>query len=169
MKFRETYNRSSLLLATSQTLWSVWFIEVEVTDQAGNTGTATYEVSVPHNPGKVALADKVAYTVMGKCSSSTARYNLIAEQSTEEMPAITAYPNPVSGNGLTVQVYASADQEADFSFVNANSHKVSVAKKVLKAGINEVMLSTANLPNGVYVLIIQTGDRQSARKIVVLK
>ncbi len=91
------------------------------------------------------------------------------EDAPEEMEApadITIFPNPAAGR--TMVAFASEEeQEVTIQVVNAKGQEVAVVSQLAAQGENEVELSLAGLPRGLYTLRLLKGNGAVTKKLVV--
>lgn len=148
----------------------VYTIRVAVADKAGNTTTAEYQVVVPVSLRQPAVAGAVAYTqVSSNCGTGTppvAGGKSIFERLTDYL---TVYPNPASGDFLTVNVQAAQRQEAIFTLFDSRGQAVMTTTKTLEAGTNQVPVSLEKTTTGVYLLIVTKDKQRMVKRVVVVK
>jgi hypothetical protein len=82
-------------------------------------------------------------------------------------PNATAFPNPFTGQ-LTVQLQLAQPEQIQLSLTDmAGRNVLSMPVQQLAAGSQQLQLDTRNLPAGVYLLRIESGD--TARTLRVVK
>ena len=81
---------------------------------------------------------------------------------------LEVFPNPVSDN-LTVVFTANESAETIVKIVDAVGHNVLESNVLSTVGKNFVTLDLRGLPNGLYLLHVQTGETVNIQKIKVSK
>ena len=79
--------------------------------------------------------------------------------SAEAQKALSAYPNPTSGQALNVSLDLAAAQETTFDLVNTLGQRVASTTRSLRAGANQLQLPTAGVAGGLYQLVVRSGDQ----------
>ncbi len=82
--------------------------------------------------------------------------------------ALTVFPNPV-GDNLTVVYTANESAETFIKVVDAVGHNVLENNTLSAVGKNFVTLDLRALPNGLYLLHVQTRETINIQKIKVSK
>ena len=115
-----------------------------------------------------------AYSTCGGVSSSRSfQTNSVAvsTQEIEEISAWTVFPNPTAGND-EVNIYISAANafQANINLTDINGKLVSaLGQHTLTGGENSLIISVANLPQGVYNLTLTSEEGITNKRIVVSK
>ena len=87
---------------------------------------------------------------------------------TQDIPALVIYPNPVK-NEMNVEFTSDTGTPATFT-LNALDGKDVLAKQYdVVVGINNLVIDTQNLANGLYVLKIQIGSTVLTEKVMIQK
>ena len=81
----------------------------------------------------------------------------------------TVSPNPVESGVLTLEMDISKDMEGSILLVDITGKKCYETSIALVEGKNQHTISTENLPNGFYVLMVRTENGIMSRKIQVTK
>ena len=83
--------------------------------------------------------------------------------------AVRAYPNPFATD-LTIEYNLPASGKVTVDLLNLNGQVVQQLRSgVQPAGAQRTTLEAAALPNGVYLLRIDQGQRRTTRKVVLLR
>lgn len=157
----------------------VYTIHFSVADEAGNVGTATYLVTVPHSRnGDPAVDDGPVYVVNSNCgglSKTSDDYDLATEISLPEGYALKQnYPNPFNPdteirfsipepNAVTLQVFNSTGQLVR-TLVSNN----------MAAGHHKVVWNATDdfgrrVSSGVYIYLLRAGSFTAQHKLVLMK
>lgn len=102
--------------------------------------------------------------VMGSMSLDS---NPDAINELERILALEIFPNPVS-DVLNLRTNAQATNTYDFQLFDQNGRQVSTAKLMIPSGENIAPIEVANLPTGIYNLILSDGKNQIAKKMLKL-
>ena len=78
------------------------------------------------------------------------------------------FPNPANGD-IQLNVNVNAETEASISIINAIGQTVLLNKVSLNPGANSFIWDVSLVPNGVYLLSIQTAEGLTAKRIEILK
>jgi hypothetical protein len=152
----------------------VYSINISVTDNSGNTATATCYVTVPHNKKKDAIVDGVAYSIEG-CEGNGAQRDYAANYENEEtitpndLHLSQNFPNPY--NPTTTIKY----QVADAGFVTLKVYDVlgnEVANLVSEnkgQGSYSVMFEATDLPSGIYIYQLKVNSFIETKKMILMK
>lgn len=99
----------------------VYTIYFEVEDEAGNLGTASAQVHVPHSNNGTAIDDGVAYEVTGDCEAYKSSF--LADNGTDQNQ-IENYPNPFS-NKTNIDFTVSETGTFSLKVYNSMGHHVA--------------------------------------------
>ncbi|MCB2410489.1 Ig-like domain-containing protein [Hymenobacter lucidus] len=91
----------------------------------------------------------------------------IAAGAATASPELRVYPNPASAAHLNIGVYSAVEQTLSLSLYNATSQRVVTQHHALSVGDNELRLTIANLPNGLYILKGQKGGEQFTQRVLI--
>ncbi|WP_167856266.1 Ig-like domain-containing protein [Hymenobacter metallicola] len=80
---------------------------------------------------------------------------------------VQVYPNPASDDQLTIAVQAPAEQQLSLALFNATGQRVASTQHSLSLGDNQVRMSIATLPSGLYVLVGQKGADTFTQRILI--
>lgn len=149
----------------------VYTIQVAAADQYGNTGTAAYEVQVPHDQQKAAQADAAAYTVNEHNITSVSAGAALSGASYVEAAesTVAVYPNPATSNHITIEIYADNAQTVTISLLSATSQKMVKIQKSLETGNNVLQLPLDKVSDGMYVLLVEKENEQITRKLIIAR
>jgi hypothetical protein len=152
----------------------VYSINIAVTDNSGNEGTATCYVTVPHNKKKDAIDDGIAYSIEG-CVGNGARRDYAADNEKKEVLSPNDlhlsqnFPNPF--NPTTTIKY----QVAEAGFVVLKVYDVlgnEVANLVgenKENGSYSIMFDATNLPSGIYIYQLKVNSFIETKKMILMK
>ncbi|MBI5646958.1 MAG: T9SS type A sorting domain-containing protein [Ignavibacteriae bacterium] len=134
----------------------VYTVNLAVSDGAGNTGTAQYQVKVPHNNNGTATDDGQNYTENSTCAISKAGRGIA------ELPAGYAleqnYPNPFNPT-TTISFSIPADNAVRLAVYDMYGREVAVAAEgTFTAGMHRVTFDASALPSGSYIYALQAGS-----------
>ncbi|MHA2030608.1 MAG: T9SS type A sorting domain-containing protein, partial [Candidatus Kariarchaeaceae archaeon] len=147
---------------------------IAVTDNAGNTATATCYVTVPHSKKKDAIDDGIVYSIDG-CVSNGARRDYAADYDKEntikpnDLHLAQNYPNPFNPSTLityhipesgfvTLVVYDVIGKEVA-NLVSENKGK----------GGYSVTFDASDLPSGIYVYQLKVNSFIETKKMILMK
>ena len=102
--------------------------------------------------------------VMGSMSLDS---NPDAINELERILALNIYPNPVS-DVLNLQTNAQTTDTYDLQLFDQNGKQVSSERLMIPSGENIAPIQVANLPTGIYSLILSDGKNQIAKKMLKL-
>ncbi len=132
----------------------VYTINVELTDDAGNTTTASFEVHVPKNKNGSAINDGPEYTVDGNCGGekSSSFVNDIV------ISTMKVYPNPTLGNA-SLEVNLEISANTTIEMYNSYGMKVKeIFNGYMESGrTNKLNIQGDNLPKGIYYIRLSSG------------
>ncbi|PLX03585.1 MAG: hypothetical protein C0595_06425, partial [Marinilabiliales bacterium] len=137
----------------------VYTINVELTDAAGNTATASFNVHVPKNKNGNAIDDGAEYTVESACGgekSSEAFINDVVKNS------MKVYPNPTLGNA-SLEVDLDMSANTNIEMYNSYGKKVAVIfNGYMESGrTNKLNIQGGDLPKGIYYIRLISGKSTS--------
>ncbi len=78
-------------------------------------------------------------------------------------------PNPVSQNYVVVSLDSADAFDAEISIVSTTGQTLQVTNQHFHVGHSDIELSIENIPNGMYLLNITSGDKLITKKIIVAK
>jgi len=138
-------------------------------DGNGNTGSATCQVTVPHNKSETAFDDGSVYEVTGNCGIKSSFFSPIdKENSTAKL---TFYPNPFSGSA-TITFTSPETKWATLKVYNSLGLEVARLFDGMAEGGQEysVILSELTLNIGLYMIHFQSGnDVYLIKKVLLMK
>lgn len=91
-----------------------------------------------------------------------------ARASADAQKALAVYPNPTTGQALTVSLDLATAQSATVELVNALGQRVLSTTRNLKAGGNQFQLATDAVAAGVYQLVVRNGDQPALNRRVLI-
>lgn len=142
----------------------VYTIYLELDDGNDNTDSATYQVKVPHNPGNPAIDDGIAYEVYLDCIDETTSVKAIDNENVN----LSVYPNPFS-NTTTFEYELKQASMVQIIIFNHFGEQVDLIKVKQAQGLNKVVWTPKNKPDGVYYFRLQAGDQEASGKVVLMK
>lgn len=115
-----------------------------------------------------------AYSTCGGVSSSrrfTTNNVAVATQEIEEISAWIVFPNPTAGsNEVNIHITANNTFDANINLIDVNGRLVNaLGQHTITNGNNSLAISVANLPQGVYNLILTSEEGITNKRIVVSK
>lgn len=88
----------------------------------------------------------------------------------DEIAELKIYPNPIAEDELNVSFNLNTDREVLFNLYDLNGKLVKSINAGLKPmGNHQQQLSTGDLPNGSYILSLQTGEEIKSMKFMVMR
>ena len=136
-------------------------------DGTGNTGTSnqitlytgyTGDASGNHRPW---LMNTTIWLAEKECGT-------VGIKTLTENSELHIYPNPSNGK-VMISFVNNTEHDAVLSLINMNGQVLNAIQTHQKNSNNEqFILDTANLTSGVYYCKIQTGDKATVKKLVVL-
>ncbi len=85
----------------------------------------------------------------------------------EDFTVIGIYPNPMSNQG-NIHYLVNRDSKIDISLFDVNGKLIQVLQnKQLKKGIYNLSFDTVSIKKGNYIVVLQTENEKTSRKIVV--
>jgi hypothetical protein len=149
----------------------VYRIYVAITDGCGNTGTASFPVSVRANQGgSAAIEGSAANTVDGSCTVPKLVLPPADQpQQGSEFNLMENYPNPF--NASTVIPYSiSVNGHVRLSVVDANGRTVAVpVDEVQNAGQYSLLFKNSELPNGTYFYVLESNGERLVGSMILSK
>lgn len=89
------------------------------------------------------------------------------DENSEFASKLSVYPNPANQE-LNIALEMEISQSLEISLVNILGDKVTELKPIAYAGNkNEVKVNLENIPRGIYMAIIRSGNLSASRKIIV--
>lgn len=131
-------------------------------------------------PNFTANANSTFSAVIQDCTSSfqsaptkkrTTNKLLTSSASTLPKPTLSIYPNPTFGEA-TIEFTLPTTTKINLAVYNTLGQKISTlsTQKIMEQGIHQVSLSTDRwLQEGIYFILLQTGDQQISKKLYLLK
>jgi hypothetical protein len=143
----------------------VYTVFFELVDETGNIGNATSKVQVPHNMGETAIDDGVAYEE--QCGSKLLP---VAFTDEEIQPTLNNYPNPFNNN-TTITFTLAESGNTILKVYNTFGNEVATLFDGMADPRQEYSLefSSGNLPAGIYLIHLQSGDELRIVKKMVLR
>ncbi len=92
-----------------------------------------------------------------------------ASPNEKEQSQLAVFPNPATGEYLTVNISAQTPVAATFTLCNTTGAKVTSITQKLTSGQNLVQIPLKQIPAGVYTLTIKQGHTQISRKVMIKK
>lgn len=131
---------------------SVFTIDIVDPDDAGD-----YTVRVTNAGGQVTsdVAVLSVIPVLGAEDENPENRNII-------------YPNPARNGMATLQLYSTIDERISIVLYDQLSKIDNVISVPLTSGINRIDLPVAELPPGVYTIIVSGSNKKSFLKLVIL-
>jgi len=81
---------------------------------------------------------------------------------------VSVFPNPAA-NEVNVKINAKDNDNVNVSIINSLSQKVYTSNEAIGAGENLKTISTANLANGIYTVVISKGNLNTTEMVVINK
>jgi len=147
----------------------VYTIHMEVTDDNGNTGSATYQVHVPKNNNGTAVDDGAVYEVTGNCGGN--KSVLANFDGAKNEVTMKAYPNPTNGTA-TIEISFEQTTYAKVDVYNSYGQNVVTLKDgIIEAGVvTKLQLDGSSLPKGIYYIRLQAENNIfSTQKLIITK
>jgi len=85
----------------------------------------------------------------------------------EKTVALDVFPNPVS-DVLNLRTNAQTTDTYDLQLFDQNGKQISSERLMIPSGENVAPIEVANLPTGIYSLILSDGKNQIAKKMLKL-
>lgn len=85
----------------------------------------------------------------------------------EKIIALEIFPNPVS-DVLNLRTNAQTTDTYDLQLFDQNGKQISIERLMIPSGENVAPIEVANLPTGIYSLILSDGKNQIAKKMLKL-
>ncbi len=104
---------------------------------------------------------------VGVTDSATVSYGPLDVAAIVPAINLSVFPNPAQNN-LNVVVSVDVPAVATMYMINETGQKFNAATKQLNAGDNHYSVNIANMPPGVYSLIVNTGQNTTVKKWVKL-
>lgn len=150
----------------------VYEVHVSVSDAAGNVGTATCLVTVPHDQNYPAVNDGPEHTVYSNCGEEPpTQQSLLAgiDNSFESKYNVVNFPNPFKG---TTTIQFTLEQSNFTKLVVYNSMGVEIATLFEGAAeadqVYKVEFNAMDLAGGVYFYRLQSGESINTMKKMML-
>jgi len=79
--------------------------------------------------------------------------------------ALSVYPNPISGNDLSVQVELNESAPVNLALRNIEGETISLTEENGFQGINDLSVPLNNVTAGVYILTVTSGEQTFSQRI----
>jgi glucose/arabinose dehydrogenase len=115
-------------------------------------------------PASGAMNAKISFVDISQIPQSVAKLESIDLP----LPEIRLFPNPTV-EALTLQITAAKEETISLVLTNALSQVVKAYTYSLARGENNINLETGQLPSGTYLLAILQGNKQTVKRISIVK
>lgn len=157
--------RADSMYGYFQRLNTTMLTTTSFTDTVGTSSLKYYQV----RPVKLTATPSGKYYNLGigVTDTATVSYKSVAVPEVAAEIGVTLYPNPANSY-ITVTINTDAAAIAALYIVNEAGVQSAYATKQLNAGDNRYTLNVANMPPGIYTLVVNTGANNIVRKWVKL-
>ena len=142
----------------------VYTIYLELNDGNDNIDSATYQIRVQHNTGNPALDDGIAYEVYRDCLDETTTISDIDNVDVN----LSVYPNPFS-NSTTFEYELKQSSMVQIVIYNYLGEQIDVISENQTEGLNKIVWTPNNEPEGVYYFKLQAGNQETSGKLVLME
>jgi hypothetical protein len=154
----------------------VYSINVAVTDNAGNTATATCYVTVPHNKKKDAIDDGVVYSIQG-CVGNGARRDYATDnekgkgkaEKPTDIHLAQNYPNPFNPSTLITYHIPESGYVTLVVYDVIGKEVALLVNEMKQAGNYSVTFDASDLPSGIYVYQMKVNIFIETKKMILMK
>jgi flagellar hook assembly protein FlgD len=82
---------------------------------------------------------------------------------------LSAYPNPFNPR-TTIQFSVETERAVSLNIYDISGQWVeSLVEKQMEPGIHKIQWNAQNLPSGVYIVSMQSGNQNKTKKLILLK
>jgi Ricin-type beta-trefoil lectin domain-like/O-Glycosyl hydrolase family 30/Bacterial Ig domain/HYR domain len=144
----------------------VYTVHIGVADDSGNKSSIEGTIRVPKSQNKAAVRGSSAYSVAAGRGTTSARVTSINEDFnfTDTNPdQVVAYPNPVVGSLITIQLGGNEFQQV----ILTDFHGGVILSKTIEVGASKTVLATNELAPGMY--FVQLIGKRQAEAIKIVK
>lgn len=148
----------------------VYTVYLEVSDEAGNSNTASYQVHVPHSKKSSVVDDGAVYSVY-----NTGLAKSFANEENDIVAIPTAYvlqdnfPNPFNPS-TTISYGIPEDAMVSLRVFDMRGSLVSeLAGGYQNAGSYQVNFQASHLSSGTYIYVLEAGSFKEVKRMVYLK
>lgn len=107
------------------------------------------------------------YNVTAPFTLGSMSKNLLKDQLSDDSPSdVTLYPNPASDKAF-IKIAVANESLALLQFTDASGKIISWSRQNLNAGENNITIETANLPVGIYFVLLRIGEQTISKKLVI--
>ncbi len=147
--------------------WRLYQTTQTGTGSVEANGTVFFETQTVQGPNTTVIEYGSNGSITKASSASTCaslRTGAQAEDGSETQLGL--YPNPTSDR-LTVSYHSQGAGRLKLTLADRLSRTRLAQEHALTAGVNEIVIRTKELESGVYVLMLQDGNRRTVRKVIV--
>jgi hypothetical protein len=152
----------------------VYSINVAVTDNAGNTATATCYVTIPHNKKEDAIDDGVAYSIEG-CAGNGAQRDYTDNNEKDntltptDLHLAQNFPNPFNPSTLINYHIPEAGYVTLKVYDVIGNVVANLVSENKGQGSYSVSFDASNLPSGIYVYQLKVNSFIETKKMILMK
>jgi len=150
----------------------VYTIYMTVTDEHGNSSSASAQVHVPHSKKSGAADDGAVYTVTGSALGKLAGNedpDLLEATMPERFVLNQNYPNPFNPSTSISYALPEASEVSLVVYDITGSMVEQLVSGYQSAGNHTVSFNAANVAAGTYLYILNTGNEHFVKRMVLIK
>ncbi len=132
---------------------------------------STYSI-VALSADDAGLYTVVLTNIAGSVESNVADLTVVPVTGIRESPrdrVLSIFPNPVGGTEAVIQFHADTDGTGFVRVVSMHAKEIVNVRAEVSKGLNEIKLPVSELPNGMYVVSVESNNRTSFLKLAVCK
>jgi len=111
------------------------------------------------------VQETFAFDLLQKITFEEGIISGISDEDLLEINALSAYPNPISGNDLSVQVDLKESAPINLTIRNIEGGLISTISENGFQGENDLLVPLNNLSVGTYILTITSGEQTFSQRI----
>jgi hypothetical protein len=106
-------------------------------------------------------------TAANSCTDTkTSSIQVVTGIENKELSAITVYPNPVSSQGISVEIANDNLQSSSVTLTNSLGQIIYTQDISTSETHSQILIPSTSLPDGLYILRLNIGNKTAVRKVV---
>ncbi len=146
-------------------------IPTDIVEDKEYTYDFTYTVPATMKPANMHVVSMVLDAANGQILTGITDKLVTKKVGTNDLfenNAVSVYPNPM-GEDANIEVSTASNVEVGVKVFNVMGQQVAARNYGKMSGKNILPFVSANLPNGIYTIHVQMGDKLATQKVTILK